>query len=61
MDLSKMLLTAKDVSSLLSLSRAKTYLLFHRVDFPTIRIDGNLRVGSQDLINWVEQQKITKE
>lgn len=44
MDDLPVILSASDVAAVLGISRAKAYQLFHRLDFPTLKLDKRLLV-----------------
>lgn len=50
-----MLLTVKDVQSLLKVSRQTAYELVNRKDFPKIRLGRAIRVPKAQLEKWIEQ------
>lgn len=51
-----MILGADDVSLILGISRAKAYQLFHRKDFPTIKIGKRLLVSRDRFFTWLDSQ-----
>ncbi|MES1038990.1 helix-turn-helix domain-containing protein [Peribacillus simplex] len=51
-------LTAKEISSYLKISKSKAYELFKKEGFPVIVIDGNKRVIQSDFYEWVQNQKV---
>jgi predicted DNA-binding transcriptional regulator AlpA len=48
-------LSAKDLSTVLRISRASTYNLLHSKDFPTLAIGGRLMVTKENLLIWMNQ------
>jgi excisionase family DNA binding protein len=52
----KLLLRAEEVADLLSVGRAKVYLMISRRELPTVRIGRVLRVPSHQLREWIEQR-----
>lgn len=51
-----MILGADEIAATLGISRAKAYQLFHRVDFPTIKIDKRLLVSRDRFFTWLDLQ-----
>lgn len=51
-----MILGADDIAATLGISRAKAYQLFHRADFPTIKIDKRLLVSRDRFFTWLDLQ-----
>jgi len=51
-----MIMGADEIAGTLGISRAKAYQLFHRSDFPTIRIDKRLMVRRDKFFSWLEMQ-----
>ena len=51
-----LILNADQVSQLLGISRAGTYELFHREDFPCVRINKRMFVERDKLLAWLETQ-----
>lgn len=49
-------LDAQQLTKLLHLSRAGTYNLMNRPDFPTLKIGSRKRVVKKQLIDWLERQ-----
>ena len=47
------ILTAKDLSNFLHISRASSYNLFNAKDFPTLKIGRSKRVTREHLIDWM--------
>lgn len=54
-----MMLKAKQVSEILNVSLRMAYEIMERRDFPTIRIGKSKRVLRDDLMKWIEEQKIS--
>lgn len=50
------IMSADDVAGTLGISRAKAYQLFHRGDFPTIKIDKRLLVSRDNFFSWLKMQ-----
>lgn len=48
--------TVNDVSQILHLSRAKTYELFRRADFPSFRVGTRWLVSDTNLAQWADAQ-----
>lgn len=53
----KKLLTAKDISTMLQISRSKAYSLMNSNSFPSIKIDKCLRVLEEDFFVWLKNYK----
>ena len=51
-----MILSASDVAAILGISRAKAYQLFHRLDFPTLKLDKRLLVRRELFFQWLDKQ-----
>lgn len=49
-------LTPKDVSEMMNCSLVSVRQLFHRKDFPSIRIGKNFKVMKSAFIKWCEQK-----
>lgn len=49
-------LTPKDVSEMMNCSLVSARQLFHRKDFPSIRIGKNFKVMKSAFIKWCEQK-----
>ncbi|HCX03828.1 MAG TPA: DNA-binding protein [Clostridiales bacterium] len=49
-------LTPKDLSDRFKIKKQKSYELFHREDFPSIRIGRKLLVREDKLLEWEENQ-----
>ena len=45
-------LSARDLAELLGISRSAAYALFHREDFPTLKIGRRLLVTHDALMQW---------
>jgi hypothetical protein len=48
-------MNAEQVASFLNISRANAYTLFHRADFPTIRINKRMMVKRDNLMKWLDE------
>ena len=55
------LLTIPEVSEYLKVSKSKIYYLASTRQIPIIKIGRNVRVAENDLIKWLEQQKISSD
>ena len=51
-----MILGADEIAATLGISRAKAYQLFHRNDFPAIKIDKRLLVNRDRFFAWLDNQ-----
>lgn len=51
-----MILGADEIAATLGISRAKAYQLFHRNDFPSIKIDKRLLVNRDRFFAWLDNQ-----
>lgn len=51
-----MILGASEVAAILGISRAKAYRLFHRLDFPTLKLDKRLLVRRELFFQWLDRQ-----
>lgn len=51
-----LILNASDVAAVLGISRAKAYQLFHRLDFPTLKLDKRLLVRRELFFQWLDKQ-----
>lgn len=51
-----LVLGAEDVSHLLGISRAGAYTLFHREDFPCVKINKRMLVERDKLLAWLDTQ-----
>lgn len=51
-----LILNASDVAAILDISRAKAYQLFHRLDFPTLKLDKRLLVRRELFFQWLDKQ-----
>ena len=49
-------LSAEAVAEILGISRSGAYTLFHRQDFPTLKIGKRTIVPRDKLIQWMDQQ-----
>jgi hypothetical protein len=47
-------LTAKHLQEILHLSRASSYKLLHRADFPTLHVGGRKLVAKDRLLDWMD-------
>lgn len=58
-----MMMNAEQTAMFLGVSRAGTYQLFHREDFPSIRIGKRMMVQREALLSWLEaqQNRVTNE
>ena len=56
MDDLPVILSASDVAAVLGISRAKAYQLFHRLDFPTLKLDKRLLVRRELNFQWLDRQ-----
>lgn len=56
MDDLPVILSASDVAAVLGISRAKAYQLFHRLDFPTLKLDKRLLVRRELFFQWLDRQ-----
>lgn len=50
------ILSASDVAAILGISYAKAYQLFHRLDFPTLKLDKRLLVRRELFFQWLDRQ-----
>ena len=50
------ILNVEQVSQLLGISRAGAYELFHREDFPCVRLNKRMLVERGKLLAWLEEQ-----
>lgn len=50
-------LTPKDVADLMHISVVSARTLFHRADFPSIRVGTNFKVMKSAFINWCNQKR----
>ena len=48
-------LCAEQVAQVLGISRSNAYALFHREDFPTIRIGKRMLVAKDKLMQWMDE------
>lgn len=51
-----LILSASDVAAILGISRTKAYQLFHRLDFPTLKLDKRLLVRRELFFQWLDKQ-----
>lgn len=56
MDDLPVILSVSDVAAVLGISRAKAYQLFHRLDFPTLKLDKRLLVRRELFFQWLDKQ-----
>lgn len=54
-------LTVKQVSDFLQISKAKIYLMIQSGKLPYIRLERNVRIWQSDLINWLREQTVKAE
>lgn len=47
-------LTAKQLEEILHISRASTYNLLNRADFPTLHVGGRKLVAKDRLLEWMD-------
>ncbi len=52
-------LSAKDISSILGISKGSAYTLMHSNDFPTIQVGRKLIVAKSKFIEWVNRTSET--
>ena len=52
-------LSVKELKDFLGISRAGTYQLLHREDFPTLHVASRLLVAKDKLLAWMEQNTDT--
>ena len=50
----------KEVQTYFGISRSTTYRIFHDATFPAFHIGNRLLVRRDELLNWLEQQKVNK-
>ncbi|MCO7108412.1 helix-turn-helix domain-containing protein [Gemmiger formicilis] len=50
----------KSASFCLGVSRSTTYRIFHDATFPAFHIGNRLLVRRDELLDWLEQQKVNK-
>lgn len=53
-------LSARDLAELLGISRSTAYALFHREDFPTLKIGRRLLVTHDALMQWLKEDAAKK-
>ena len=51
---------ARDLAELLGISRSAAYALFHREDFPTLKIGRRLLVTHDALMQWLKEDAAKK-
>jgi len=56
----KILLNAGQVAEILGISRSKAYRMLRLSEIPTIKIGKNVRVSSEDLIEYIKNHKTFK-
>lgn len=49
-----LVLTPREVANILKISRNKAYELFHRKNFPAIRIGKQFRVRQDRFLSWLD-------
>ncbi|MFR4624132.1 MAG: helix-turn-helix domain-containing protein [Gemmiger formicilis] len=50
----------KEVQTYFGISRSTTYRIFHDASFPAFHIGNRLLVRREELLDWLEQQKVNK-
>ena len=50
----------KEVQTYFGISRSTTYRIFHDATFPAFHIGNRLLVRRDELLGWLEQQKVNK-
>ena len=50
----------KEVQTYFGISRSTTYRIFHDATFPAFHIGNRLLVRRDELLDWLEQQKVNK-
>ena len=50
----------KEVQTYFGISRSTTYRIFHDASFPAFHIGNRLLVLRDELLDWLEQQKVNK-
>ena len=50
----------KEVQTYFGISRSTTYRIFHDKSFPAFCIGNRLLVRREELLEWLEQQKVNK-
>ena len=50
----------KEVQTYFGISRSTTYRIFHDASFPAFHIGNRLLVRRDELLGWLEQQKVNK-
>ena len=50
----------KKVQTYFGISRSTTYRIFHDASFPAFHIGNRLLVRRDELLGWLEQQKVNK-
>lgn len=51
-----LVLAPKDVKHVMGIGTNRAYDLFHRHDFPAVKVGNGLRVGRDAFRNWLERQ-----
>ena len=51
-----LVMNAEHVAKFLGVSRAGSYQLFHRADFPCVKIGKRMVVEREKLFAWIDQQ-----
>ena len=49
----------KEVQTYFGISRSTTYRIFHNATFPAFHIGNRLLVRRDELLDWLERQKVT--
>ena len=52
-----LVLNAQQLAGVLNISRANTYKLLHREDFPTLHIGKRMLVSRDKLVKWMDGQE----
>lgn len=52
-----LVLSAKDIQSILGISKTKTYALMNSRDFPTIYLNKRMVVSKDAFLDWLNQDK----
>lgn len=52
-----LVLNAKDIQSILGISKGKTYELMNSKDFPTIYLNRRMVVSKESFFEWLNQDK----
>ena len=59
-DMPTVLLTVKELQSILKMSRTKTYQIVNQPDFPKIRIGREIRIPEKELEDFLKRQMYKK-